>query len=191
MLGVYFNSSLAFPLILVLVWHCFPRLSPFFILLKIQHTPFIFPNSGFLSVIINYNNPILDDSLHHPLPANIKKTLHAAAAEKIREYRTDYNNRPSHSISFIPAVPTTSDRLHCELVRIWFLQTHRETPLFCSFRSWSSATQPGLVSFPSHSFLLPDQICTQVHETCAHSSNCTAVFRAGRSFVGCIRCTCL
>ncbi len=35
----------------------------------------------------------------------------------------------------MPAVASTSDRLHYELVCILFLQTHRETaPRFCSFR---------------------------------------------------------
>jgi hypothetical protein len=57
-------------------------------------------------------------------------TLHAAAAEKIREYRADYNNRSSNSISFESTVATTSDRFHCELVRILFSQTHRETDRF-------------------------------------------------------------
>ena len=36
MLGVYSRVSLAFPLIIVLAWHVFPRLSPFFILMKIK-----------------------------------------------------------------------------------------------------------------------------------------------------------
>ena len=63
-----------------------------------------------------------------------RKPLHGAAAEKIREYRVDYNNRPYHSISFMTVVATTSGRLYCELVRILFLQDHLET-LFCSFRS--------------------------------------------------------
>jgi hypothetical protein len=47
--------------------------------------------------------------------------------KKIREYRVDDNTRPSQSISFMPAVATTSGRLHCELVRILFLQAHWET----------------------------------------------------------------
>ena len=40
---------------------------------------------------------------------------------KIRQYHTDYNNRPSNSISFI---------LHGELVCLLFSQTHRETDRF-------------------------------------------------------------
>ena len=49
---------------------------------------------------------------------------------KIRDYRADYNNRPSDTISFIPAVVSTSGRLHCECVRFLFWQTHRETDRF-------------------------------------------------------------
>ena len=45
----------------------------------------------------------------------------------MREYRADYNNRPSNSISFMSAVASTSRRLHFELVRILFLQTHGKT----------------------------------------------------------------
>ena len=35
--------------------------------------------------------------------------------------------RPSNSMSVMPAVAITSGRLHCELVRIYFLQAHRQT----------------------------------------------------------------
>jgi hypothetical protein len=47
--------------------------------------------------------------------------------DKIRQYHTDYNNRPSNAISFIPAIPNTSGRLHSEFVPLLFLQVHRET----------------------------------------------------------------
>ena len=47
-----------------------------------------------------------------------------------RQYRTDYNNRPSNSISFIPPIPSSSGSLHSEFVCILFLQTHRETDHF-------------------------------------------------------------
>ncbi len=51
-------------------------------------------------------------------------------ADKIRKYRADYNNRPPSAVSFMPAIASTSDRLHSEFVRILFLQTHRETDRF-------------------------------------------------------------
>jgi hypothetical protein len=55
-------------------------------------------------------NPVSNGNLHYPLLADIDKPLHDATAEKIREYRADYNNRPSHSISFMPAVEELSMR---------------------------------------------------------------------------------
>ena len=48
----------------------------------------------------------LNGHLHYPAPADIDKPLNEAAADKIRDYRADYNNRPSYSISFMPAVPS-------------------------------------------------------------------------------------
>ena len=58
-------------------------------------------------------NLVLDLCHTHPLNESV--------VDKIRDYRTDYNNRPSNSISFIPDVPIPSDHLHCEIVRILFL----------------------------------------------------------------------
>jgi hypothetical protein len=59
-------------------------------------------------------------------------TLNEAAADKIRDYRADYNNHPCNAISFMPAVASTSGRLHCELERILYLQAHRETCFFAA-----------------------------------------------------------
>jgi len=39
----------------------------------------------------------------------VQKLTKKFRSDKIREYRADYNNRLSHSISFIPAVASTSD----------------------------------------------------------------------------------
>jgi hypothetical protein len=44
--------------------------------------------------------------------------------------RADHNNRPSNAISFMPAIASTSGRLHSEFVRLLFLQAHRETDRF-------------------------------------------------------------
>jgi hypothetical protein len=55
------------------------------------------------------SNPSLNGHLHYP--ADIDRTLNEAAADKVLQYRADYNNRPSHAISFIPAIASTS---HCE-----------------------------------------------------------------------------
>jgi hypothetical protein len=41
-----------------------------------------------------------------------------------------YNNRPPSAVSFMPALASTSGRLHSEFVRLLFLQAHRETDRF-------------------------------------------------------------
>ena len=74
------------------------------------------------------SNPSLNGHLHYP--ANIDRTLNEAAADKVLQYRADYNNRPSHTISFMSAIASTSGRLHFEFVRLLFLQAHRETDRF-------------------------------------------------------------
>ena len=100
-------------------------------------TFYIFPIALALSSKIRYNKTTFyaNGKLHHPLPADIDEPLHDDVAEKIREYRADYNNCPSNSISFMSAVTNTSGSLHCELLRIISLQAHRETMIFYSFRS--------------------------------------------------------
>ena len=49
---------------------------------------------------------------------------------KQRKYRADYNNNPPNTVSFMPAIASTSGRLHSEFVRLLFLQSHRETDRF-------------------------------------------------------------
>ena len=73
-------------------------------------------------------DPTLNGHLHYP--NDLDKPLNEAAADKIRKYRADYNNNPPNAISFIPAIASTSGRLHSEFVRILFLQAHRETDRF-------------------------------------------------------------
>jgi hypothetical protein len=102
---------------------------------------------------------MLNGYLHYHLPADIDKPLNDAAAEKIREYRADYNNRSCNSISLMPAIASTTGCLHCELVSIlFFWLIGKPTPLLCSFRSSARATQPGPLPFPPRCFLRPAQI---------------------------------
>jgi hypothetical protein len=56
--------------------------------------------------------------------------LNESVTDKIRAYRSDYNNRPFNSISFIPVIAGTSGCLHSEFVFLLFLQAHRETDRF-------------------------------------------------------------
>jgi hypothetical protein len=73
-------------------------------------------------------DPILDGQLRSP--KNLDQSLNDVDVDKIRKYRADYNNNPPSPVSFIPAIPSTSGRLHSEFVRLLFLQTHRETDHF-------------------------------------------------------------
>ncbi len=58
-------------------------------------------------------------------------SIHLSIFEKwLGLYRADYNNRPPSAVSFMPAIASTSGRLHSEFVRLLFLQVYRETDRF-------------------------------------------------------------
>ena len=58
-------------------------------------------------------------------PQDLDAPLHVAARKKINTYRDqDANNR---NITFMPAITSTSSRMHGEFLRLLFLQAHRET----------------------------------------------------------------
>ena len=59
------------------------------------------------------SNPDLNGKLHWP--NDMDKSLNEATADKIRKYRTDYNNNPN-SISFMPVIASTSGRFHSEFI---------------------------------------------------------------------------
>ncbi len=67
---------------------------------------------------------------HLKYPNNLDQSLNDVAPDKIRKCRTDYNNNPPSVVSFMPAIASTSGRLHNEFVRLLFLQAHRETDRF-------------------------------------------------------------
>lgn len=74
------------------------------------------------------SDPSLNGNLHYPNA--IDRSLNEAATDKIWKYRADYNNNPPTAVSFMPAVASTSGRLHSEFIRLLFLQAHRETYRF-------------------------------------------------------------
>ena len=74
------------------------------------------------------SDPSINGHLHHPI--DLDRPLNEAAADKIRSYRADYNNRPTNAISFMPAIASTSGRLRSEFVCLLFLQAHREADRF-------------------------------------------------------------
>jgi hypothetical protein len=55
---------------------------------------------------------------HLKYPNNLDQSLNDAVSDKIRKYRSDYNNRPPSVVSFIPSIASTSVRLHSEFVRL-------------------------------------------------------------------------
>ncbi len=67
---------------------------------------------------------------HLRYPNDLDGTLNEDAPDKIRQYRSDYNNRPSNAIFFMIDIPSTSGSLHGEFMRLLFLQAHRETERF-------------------------------------------------------------
>ncbi len=58
-------------------------------------------------------------------PQDIESTLRIAAQRKIAAYRQQYAD--NQNISFLPAIVSTSTRMHCEFLCLLFLQAHRET----------------------------------------------------------------
>ena len=71
-------------------------------------------------------------SSSHPLqngrfthPQDIDAPLDVAAQGKINSYRQQYAD--NQNISFLPALVSTSTRMHGEFFRLLFLQAHRET----------------------------------------------------------------
>ena len=73
-------------------------------------------------------DPTLNGHLRHP--NNLDQSLNDTVVDKIRKYRADYNNNPPSAVSFMPAIASTSGRLHSEFIRLLFLQSHRETDRF-------------------------------------------------------------
>ena len=78
----------------------------------------------------------INGNLHYPNDKD--RSLNEAATEKILKYRVDYNNNPPISVAFMPAIASTSGRLHSEFITLLFLQAHRETDRFFA----ASGVQP-------------------------------------------------
>ncbi len=74
------------------------------------------------------SDPSLNGHLHYP--NDIDRSLNKYADDKIRKYRVDHNNNHPKVISFIPAIASTSGRIHSDFVLLLFLQPHRETDRF-------------------------------------------------------------
>jgi hypothetical protein len=91
-------------------------------------------------------DPSLNIHLHYP--NDIEKSLNEDATDKIQKYRADYNNNPPNVVSFMSVIASTFGRLHCEFIRLLFLQAHRETDhLFAATGVQLAQTDRGLFHF--------------------------------------------
>jgi hypothetical protein len=65
-----------------------------------------------------------------------------------------FTSRLFFSLSRLPAIPSSSGRLHSEFVRLLFLQAHRETDrFFFNFRSFVIGIRSWILPLPTHDFL--------------------------------------
>ena len=102
-------------------------------------------------------DPTLNGHLRHP--NNLDQSLNDTTADKIRKYHADYNNNPPSVVSFIPAITSTSGKLHSEFVRLLFLQDHRETDRFFAVSGvlLPQTDRDRDVPLPPRGFLCPAQ----------------------------------
>jgi len=69
------------------------------------------------------DDPSKTSQLRHP--ADIYKPLREAARDKVNKYQHTYTN--NHSISFLPAIFSTSGRINAEFLLLLFYHAHRES----------------------------------------------------------------
>jgi hypothetical protein len=74
------------------------------------------------------SDPSINGHLHYP--NDVDRSLNEDTSDKIGKNHSDHNNNPPNDVSFMPAIASTSGRLHSEFVRLLFLQAHRETDRF-------------------------------------------------------------
>jgi hypothetical protein len=75
-------------------------------------------------------DPTLNGHLRYP--NNLDQSLNDAAADQIRKYRADYNNRPPSAVSFMPAI-ATSGVLSAQSYRGFF--HYRRAAFFAQLKS--------------------------------------------------------
>ena len=59
-------------------------------------------------------------------PGNPDKDIDEKAARTIAKYRELHRDHQRH-LDFLPAIASTSGRIHCELLRLLFIHVRRET----------------------------------------------------------------
>ncbi len=66
------------------------------------------------------SDPSINGHVHYP--NDLDRPLNEAAADKIRAYRANYNNRPSNDISYMPVMA----RLEIVQTLLWILEKAQE-----------------------------------------------------------------
>jgi hypothetical protein len=123
-----------------------------------------------ISVLPSYgssSDPSLNGHLRYP--KDMDRSLNEAADDKIRKYRADYNNNPPNTVSFMPAIASTSGRLRSEFVRLLFLQAHRETDRFFA-ASGVQLAQPNSGFFHIRRAAFSSQLKAKVGSTLAKAA---------------------
>jgi hypothetical protein len=81
-------------------------------------------------------HPQQNGCLSHP--QDLDAPLRIAAQQKIAAYQQQYAD--NRNISFLPAIVSTSTRMHGEFLRLLFLQAHRQTEAHFTAAGMSSQT---------------------------------------------------
>ncbi len=66
--------------------------------------------------VTSSTDPVLNGHLRYP--KNLDQSLNDAVADKIRQYRADYNFNPPRGVGFMTSIASTSGLLHNEIIRI-------------------------------------------------------------------------
>ncbi len=81
-------------------------------------------------------DPSINVHLHYPSDIHIDRSLNESVVDKIRKYRSTYNNNPPNTISFMSDIDSTSGRLNSDFVLLLFLawcSPHNSNPRFGTF----------------------------------------------------------
>jgi len=71
----------------------------------------------------------------------MKNKIFFSEKKETNKYRADYNNRPPSAVSFMPAIASTSGRLHSEFVRLLFLRLIGKLTVFLQLQEFCQYNQ--------------------------------------------------
>jgi hypothetical protein len=95
---------------------------------------------------------------HLKYPNSLDQPLNDEAADKIRKYRADYNNKPPSAVLFMTAIVSTSGRLHSELSEFYSYRLIGKLTAFLQLQEFSFhrhtqvASSPPAARLSSHNY---------------------------------------